>query len=118
LTNQSNWKPTYENLTNEFIKKHPLFQIEFGFLCSLDYNEHIMTVCDGIIYQSFWKKSEWDVRSLILSENFVRDDNDLVPVDIVSNLIGFEIVDVFNSGGINYRILLLNESVGSFESPE
>lgn len=108
LTNQLNWIPTFENLTNEFIKNHTLFQIEFGFLCSMDFNEHIITVCEGIIYQSFWKKTKWDVRPVILPDNFVRDKFDLIPVDVISKLIGFEIADVFNSGGMGYRILLPN----------
>lgn len=103
LTDDLNWKVQYTNLTPDFIASHHLFQIEFGF--DYHFSDHIMTVCDGVIYQSFWKQTSWDVRPLVLPDDFDSTKDSMSP-KMASKIIGFEMTDYFNAGFIDYRILL------------
>lgn len=106
LTNKLNWSPSYQRLTNDFVKQHHLFQIEFGFPNHDVFDEHIMTICCGVIYQSFWKKTAWDVRPLLIPDNFDLTDEGTVSLENAEKVIGFTLNDPDQNGSMKYRILI------------
>lgn len=86
-TKQLWWNDTPEVLTQSFVNNHPLFQMGFG--DDGDY-DHILTVYNGMIYQSFFKKTGWDVRELVIPElqsKRLKDEDAL-------KLTGFDLGDV------------------------
>lgn len=74
-----------EQLTPEFLARTPLFQIAFG----EDYSDHIITVYNGIIYQSFYRETEWDVRPFDIS----HFSPDIISAKSLSQLIGYTLDD-------------------------
>lgn len=63
LTGHYDFVATDEELTADFAKRTPLFQVEFS-LEAEDFDEHVITVCDSTVYQSYFRRFEFDVRPL------------------------------------------------------
>lgn len=73
LSSQLWWKQKeyHIQLTKGFIISNPLFQVGFGE--DDDYDDHILTVYQGKIYHSFYKKFEWQVVDINMDK---YDDED------------------------------------------
>lgn len=87
-TKQLWWNDTNHTLTQSFVDNHPLFQIGFGE--DGDYDHHILTVYKGMIYQSVFKKTNWDVRDLVIPDVISQSLND----EDALKLTGFDLGDV------------------------
>lgn len=87
-TKQLWWNDTDHVLTQSFVNDHPLFQIGFGE--DGDYDHHILTVYKGMIYQSFFKKTDWDTRELVIPNVASRRLKDEEALELV----GFDLGDV------------------------
>lgn len=77
------WKAQYGvKLTKSFILSHPLFQIGFGIELD-DYDDHMVTICEGEVYHSFYKRFEWQVDDIDLEK--YNDDEE---IDLYQHLFG------------------------------
>ena len=85
LTGYLDFEHSSEPLTPEFIANTPLFQVAFG----EDFDDHVITVYHGVIYQSFYNETEWDVRPFYIP---VHTDNCISATDL-STLIGYTLDD-------------------------
>lgn len=83
------WELSDEKLTPGFLKKHKTFQISLGKY--EDYDEHVLTVHNNFIYQSFYNITEWEIRVFpaFLFETKDNEDKEIIMTkEILDNLIG------------------------------
>lgn len=79
-------------LCRSFLKANDAFQIAFG--CNEDYDSHILTIFRGNLYQSYYKQSDWEVKSKPFAEyladnaGFGEDEEIKMNKELVDLLVG------------------------------
>lgn len=72
------WNVSFNALTQEFVDRTFIFQVGFGI--DGDYDEHIITVCNGTIYQSCFGEWGWDVRKMVVP--IAKEDKSITAQEI------------------------------------
>lgn len=94
------WRYAYDDekytptvLTETFVRSNKTFQIAFGWFPNYTY--HVLTVHDGIIYQSFYKETDWSVKIFDISHFRKEDLNSTNTISLLSlsSFIGFDMTE-------------------------
>lgn len=84
------WDDIDIRLTKDFVEKNETFQIGFNHTGGDgDYDEHVLTVHKGVVYQSFYGQTEWDVRPLLMDVFFKKNKTSLSAKSVTS-IVGFD----------------------------
>lgn len=76
----------YAKLTASFLKKYKTFEISFG--CNEDYDSHTLIVHEGMIYQSFFRRFDWNCKKSPFED--IEEHDEIINFDktLINSLVG------------------------------